>query len=644
MRLQDLSLAKKLALANAVLLLPTILLGYFLVTEKDGLINFTKQEIAGVRYLSELQKGLGAVTATDFDKNAASNVAVNLSKAEERDGGKLSVTSFTRDAIVALNAGKVDDALNNISNAISTASDNSNITLDPDADSYFIGDMLVNQGAGILQKTNDLYAAAKSLKKEKSQEALAAFAIASAGLKTAAGNFTTDLSKAIKGNVDGLLKENVEGVGKKVAEETGKLIEVAAANNYDATLAAAPKVSNAVAVAFPKLNEEMERLLNVRIGGFYGTIFNRLGISFLLTVLGMLIAFYVVRSVSRPIGQITSAMDGITTGNFNVNISKEDRNDEIGSMTRSFEQLKQGVLRARELEASQRAEAEAKARHGEKVASLVKEFQSMIQGAVKSLADSATELQTSAASMSAAAQETQQQGSAVAAASQQAAANVQAVAGAAEEMSASSREIGQQTDQATLLARGAVEEAGNAGKIVEGLDQAAQKIGNVVQLIQEIAEQTNLLALNATIEAARAGEAGKGFAVVASEVKSLANQTAKATEEICSQISGVQQATRLTVTAIRTIGNKIEQINQVSTAIASAVQEQGAATGEISNNVQQAAQGTQEISQNITGVADAANQTGAAASTFFTVAEQLAGQAENLRAEVDKFIVSLNAA
>jgi methyl-accepting chemotaxis protein len=644
MRIQDLSLATKLTAANIILLLPTILLGYFLVIEKDDLISFAQQETRGVHYLAALQKGFESVTTLDFDKSAAQASATLIADAEKQDGGALSITSKAQEIVPLLNAGKANDAAGKISDAIAVAADNSNITLDPDADSYFVGDMLVNQGEGILQKTSDLYVAAQNLKKEKNEDNLAAFAVARDGLNTSANNFANDLAKAIKGNADITLEGNIGTVGKNVTAKTSMLAAAAAANDYAAIISTAPEVSRSVAAVFPKLNDELERLLNARIHGFHMTIFNRLGICLFIAILGILAAFYVMRSISRPIGQICSAMDSVSAGKLDVSLSIEDRNDEVGSIAHSFGQLKLGLIRARELEATQRAEAEAKLRHGEKINALVLEFQSMIKGAVSSLAASATELQSNASSMSSVTQQTQQLSSSVASASQQASANVQAVAGATEEMSASSHEIGKQMDEATRLARSAVEEAGHTEGVVNGLDKAAQKIGDIMQLIQDIAEQTNLLALNATIEAARAGEAGKGFSVVASEVKSLANQTAKATEDISTQINNVQQATQSTVMAIKAIGKKIEQISQVSATIASAVQEQSAATGEISNNVQQAAQGTDEISRNIAGVAEAANQTREASSTVLTVADHLAKQAENLRAEVDKFITALNAA
>jgi methyl-accepting chemotaxis protein len=221
---------------------------------------------------------------------------------------------------------------------------------------------------------------------------------------------------------------------------------------------------------------------------------------------------------------------------------------------------------------------------------------------------------------------------------------VETVASATEELTASIGEIGQQVAKSSTIAGDAADQAEKSNVQVEGLVAAAQKIGDVVGLIQDIAEQTNLLALNATIEAARAGDAGKGFAVVASEVKSLANQTAKATDEIRGQITTMQGATSDSVAAIRGIGKIIKEINEIATAIASAVEEQSSATQEISRNVQQASAGTQEVSANIDGVAQAAGETGRSTNEMLSASGELAQQATALTGEVERFLQRVRAA
>jgi methyl-accepting chemotaxis protein len=369
-----------------------------------------------------------------------------------------------------------------------------------------------------------------------------------------------------------------------------------------------------------------------------------IGILVVSAVIVAVAAYLTKINVAKPLVEIEGGLAKLADGDLSADVAGGDREDEIGSLARTFVILREGLLKARELEAAQRAEAENKARRGEKVAQLVREFEGMIKVAVTGLASSATELQSNASTMTASAQQTHSQSTVVAAATEQASANVQAVAGATEEMAASSDEIGRQVNTASQMASEAVEEASRTSETVDGLARDAQKIGSVVQLIQQIAAQTNLLALNATIEAARAGDAGKGFAVVASEVKSLANQTAKATEEIAAQVAGIQQATTTTVDAIKAIGSSIGNISNVATIVAAAVQEQIAATGEISSNVQQAAVGTQEISRNISGVAEAASDTGMAADSVLTVSQEVARQAETLRGEVSSFLSALNAA
>jgi methyl-accepting chemotaxis protein len=287
--------------------------------------------------------------------------------------------------------------------------------------------------------------------------------------------------------------------------------------------------------------------------------------------------------------------------------------------------------------------AERQARQ-DKVTKAIEAFDGKSKAVLGAVAGAATQVQSTANTLAGNAQQTSTQSTAVAAASEQASANVQTVASATEELSSSVMEIGRQVAESTKIAGEAVDQANRTNTTVKGLSESAQKIGNVIKLIQDIASQTNLLALNATIEAARAGEAGKGFAVVAAEVKNLANQTAKATEEIGQQIAEIQGATNDSVGAIQEIAATITSINQIATTIAAAVEQQGAATKEIARNVQEAAKGTQEVSNNIGGVNKAASETGEMASGLLSAAGELTRQSEGLRHEVEGFFAAIRAA
>jgi methyl-accepting chemotaxis protein len=358
-----------------------------------------------------------------------------------------------------------------------------------------------------------------------------------------------------------------------------------------------------------------------------------------------LLALFLATGLSRPILALTGAMNALSAGNTDAEIPGRSRGDEIGTMAKAVDVFKRSMIETERLRASQeetkrRAEAEKAAMLGR----LADSFDAQVKGVVERVSASAEEMQGTANTMSGAVDSASKRATAVAAASEEASTNVQTVASAAEELSSSIAEINRQVVQSARIADKAVEEAGRTNQSVRGLADAAQKIGDVVKLINEIAAQTNLLALNATIEAARAGEAGKGFAVVASEVKNLANQTAKATEEIGGQIGAIQAATQDSVKAIEGIGATIKQIHEIATTIAAAVEEQGAATQEIARNVQQAAAGTGQVSSNIADVTRAVGEAGTAASRVLAAAGGLSQQSDTLRSQVAEFLTAIRAA
>jgi methyl-accepting chemotaxis protein len=367
------------------------------------------------------------------------------------------------------------------------------------------------------------------------------------------------------------------------------------------------------------------------------------GIGLLLT--GLLLAGWLglqtIRAVGRPIEQLNGLMAKIAQGEFNSRVAVE-RDDEIGIALRNVQamQAKLGFDREEQKDTEKRIAVQRKL----DMQKLANDFEGAVGEIIETVSSASTELEASAGTLTATAERAQEITTAVAAASEEASTNVQSVASATEEMASSVNEISRQVQESARMAGEAVEQARTTNDRVSELSKAAARIGDVVELINTIAGQTNLLALNATIEAARAGEAGRGFAVVASEVKALAEQTAKATGEIGQQITGIQAATQDSVNSIKEISGTIEKLSEISSTIAAAVEEQGAATQEISRNVQQAAQGTQQVSSNITDVQRGASETGSASSQVLSAAQSLSSDSNRLKLEVGKFLDTVRAA
>jgi methyl-accepting chemotaxis protein len=352
----------------------------------------------------------------------------------------------------------------------------------------------------------------------------------------------------------------------------------------------------------------------------------------------------VTRRVIKPLHTMRDAMLKVAAGDLGVDTGYAARNDEIGALAGALETFKQQAADKVRIEAQERERNAGATARQQAIESYVGEFETMVRQTLGQLGDASGQMRTTSSGLSTISRQTNERVQVAEKASGEASMSVETVAAASEELSASINDISQQAAHAAGIASRAVGQARDTDGTVQGLAQSAGRIGEVVGLINTIAAQTNLLALNATIEAARAGEAGRGFAVVASEVKSLASQTAKATEEISEQIADIQKVAGEAIDAIKNIGGIIGEVNEVATAIAAAVQQQGAATQEITRSTQFAAQGTKNVSDNITGVKADADAAAAAAEDVKQASQTLETQSQQLGNQVTQFLGKIRAA
>lgn len=422
-------------------------------------------------------------------------------------------------------------------------------------------------------------------------------------------------------------------------------------NKIDQALTEIPKIAKEE----KQLNHTVEELL-LKVEGFTkaaaykAEAHEKLAIK-LLTIISI-IAFIgalggallvVKRSISRPLSEVVTALTALKEGDLTVEVPVR-ADDEAGAVARSLDIFKETMKKAKAAEEMAEEQKRQAAIEQQRVMNeMADNFHASVGGVIETVSSAATELNASAQSMTSISEETSHRANGVAAASEEASTNVNSVAAASEQMSKSIEEIGKQIRQASAVSRDAVSKVEDTSSQMTTLSDTAETIGEVISMISEIADQTNLLALNATIESARAGEAGKGFAVVASEVKSLANETAKATGQIRQQIDQIQIATREAVVSMSDINEVIRQLDEISGAIASAMEEQAATTQEIANNVQEAAAGTVEVTRNITGVTQASQEAGSASQQVLSASSELSQQAEVLQGEVQNFIATVRA-
>ncbi len=554
--------------------------------------------------------------------------------------------------------GMVASYISDIRGMIAHSGDTSNLILDPDLDSYYLMDVTLLA----LPQTMDRLSVIAStlypkLGEDLSLEDKTESAVMSRMLKEA------DMDR-VSADMDTSLKEDPNFYGKSPTYEAKAkpALETYIQKNtgFDDTLKKlgegrfVPReefvsaFNDAREAAFDFWNtgfDELDGLLDARISAYQKQQMNALLVAFAGIMLSTLFYLVVLRSLLRPINSLTNAMTELAANKINIDIPYEDAQSEIGKIAKTLLVFKKNAEEKARLEKEQSlqkslAEEEKKRAMRE----LADAFQRDVGSVIDSVNAAAANLQTAAKTMTSAAEETARQASSVSDASEKATTNVQVVASATEELSASVHEIQDRVVQSNGKVQQAAQQASLTTQKVSSLTSAANKIGEVVKLITDIATQTNLLALNATIEAARAGDAGKGFAVVASEVKNLSGQTAQATEQIVMQIKNIQDETESSANAIRGITQAIEEVNQMSAAIAAAVSEQGAATQEIARNVNQASHGTASVSTSIECVSDAAQKTGSVANQVLTAAEALSKNGAALKNQLDSFLQRIKAA